>query len=417
MKSWRGIGLMSGTSLDGVDLAYCEFSESDVSESDGSESDGKWSFELLIGETVPLDEKWVARLAYLDQVDARTYARTDVYWGHHLGRLVADFIQRHGIQPQFVASHGQTIFHEPDKNYTAQIGDGETMVSYLPCPLVSNLRNKDVAMGGQGAPLVPFGERMLWPEVRWFLNLGGIANLSRISRTGDSMAFDVTACNMAMNWLTRQLEPAVSFDRDGAIAAGGTLHEGLFAALEGLPYYQLSPPKSLGTEWFVSAVLPLLADESIPVADRLHTYARHLVGRLVADLSRYGAATGESGGDGPPGISGLEGEGVKTGTSGREVEGASLGGTATEPLLVTGGGAHNVYLMQCLRDAVTPLGIELVDCTKEVIDFKEAIVFAFLGLMTLTGRANTLPGVTGASQPVAGGSIHLPPTGGFSLLD
>lgn len=389
MNSWRGIGLMSGTSLDGVDLAYCEFSE----------DDGRWSFELLVGETVPMDEKWVARLAYLDQVDARTYARTHVYWGHHLGRLVADFIQRHQIQPQYVASHGQTIFHEPDRNYTAQIGDGETMVSYLPCPLVANLRNKDVAMGGQGAPLVPYGERLLWSDVRWFLNLGGIANLSRISKSGNSMAFDVTACNMAMNWLCRQLEPALDYDKDGVIAANGAFNEELFANLEALPYYQQAPPKSLGTEWFVASVLPLLQNESIPVADRLHTYVRHLVARLVVDLNRYGSGPAES-------------------NSGTDLPGSGSynSGSSIEPLLITGGGAHNAYLINCLREAVAPLGIELVEASQEVIDFKEAIIFAFLGLMTLTGRPNTLSSVTGASQPVLGGSIHLPPRGGISLL-
>lgn len=368
MKTWRGIGLMSGTSLDGIDLAFCKFSQ---------END-RWSFELLTGETIPLDEKWVSRLIHLDQVDARTYARTHVYWGHHLGKVVSDFIKRHAIKPQYVASHGQTIFHEPDRNYTAQIGDGETMVSYLNCPLVSNLRNKDVAMGGQGAPLVPFGERMLWPDVRWFLNLGGIANLSRISKIGDSMAYDVGAINMALNSLTRMLEPPLPYDPDGQIAASGSLDTDLMAALEALPYYQQSPPKSLGTEWFDANVLPLLRNDAITVPDRLHTYVQHLAGRLAADLARHGA---------------------------RE-----------ESLLVTGGGAHNGFLMATLREALAPIGVEIVATSKTVIDFKEAIVFGFLGLMTLLGHPNTLSGVTGASQPVAGGSIHLPAAGGFSIL-
>ncbi len=398
MNTWCGIGLMSGTSLDGVDLAYCEFSE----------SCGKWSFELLIGETVPLDEKWLARLAYLDEVNARVYARTHVYWGHHLGRLVKDFIQRHQLQPQFVASHGQTIFHEPDRNYTAQIGDGETMVSYLPCPLVSNLRNKDVALGGQGAPLVPFGELKLWPDVQWFLNLGGIANLTHISQTGESIAFDVGACNMAMNWMAQQSNPAVPYDKGGAIAAEGSLDQRLFAALESLPYYTQTPPKSLGKEWFVSTVLPLLQDESVLLADRLHTYVQHLVARLYADLdlSKRSAEKHLS--------SELRKDQFVAGFKGGNL-GEGLGHFA-ERLMVTGGGAHNTYLMQRLREAVDPLEIEIVEIAPDIIDYKEAIVFALLGLMVLIGRPNTLPGVTGASQPVTGGSIHLPNSGGFPLL-
>ena len=368
MKRWHGIGMMSGTSLDGVDLAYCEFSL----------DDGEWSYRLLRAETIPLSEKWKARLAHLDQVDARTYARTHVYWGRELGLMARFFISRYGLDPQFVACHGQTIFHEPDKNYTAQIGDGETMVAFLNCPLVTNLRNKDVALGGQGAPLVPFGERMLWPEAKWFLNLGGIANLSRISANGDSLAYDVTAANMALNWLARNLDPPRYFDRDGEVAASGSLDPELLARLNGLPYFDAPPPKSLGTEWFEAAVLPLLRDDSIPVADRMHTYVHHLTGQVARDMERFGAQGGA--------------------------------------LLVTGGGAHNTFLMQELRTALSPLGVEVPHLEAEVIDQKEAIVFAFLGLQVLLGQTNTLAGVTGASQTVTGGSIHLPPGGGPALL-
>jgi len=368
MKVYRGIGLMSGTSLDGIDLAFCEFKE----------SSGKWTFDLLVGETVPMDEMWQSRLVHLDQVDARTFARTHVYWGHHLGKTVAEFIQRYELNPQYVASHGQTIFHEPERNYTTQIGDGETMVTYLSCPLVCNFRNKDVAIGGQGAPLVPFGEQVLWPEVDLFLNLGGIANLSRVGDEGEVKAFDVAVANMAMNWLSRQLTPALAYDAGGNIARGGQVHSDLLHALDQLDYYKQSGPKSLGTEWFESNLLPLLQNSTLSLQDRLHTYAKHLVGQIEASVLQ------------------LKG----------------TGGT----LLVTGGGARNTFLMEILEDTLSKHGVTLVATTDEVIDFKEAIIFALLGLKTLLGQPNTLPAVTGGRQAVPGGSIHLPIQGWKKLL-
>lgn len=358
MKRINGIGLMSGTSLDGIDLAYCEFTE---------QASG-WRFELLAAETVAYDEQWYARLRCLDEQDARTFARTHVYYGHLLGRTLRDFIDRNELKPTFVASHGQTIFHQPEKNYTTQIGDGETMVSYLPCPLVTNFRNKDVAMGGQGAPLVPFGERHLFPDRQLFLNLGGIANLSFAGQ-----AFDVAPCNMLLNWLAGLLEPAQSYDRDGAAARSGQMDYALYDALEHLPYYEQSGPKSLGTEWFTAAVMPLVAQAESPIEDRLKTCVMHVVSRLTVAF--------------------------------REVNARNL------PLVVTGGGAHNSFLMEELQKSVAGLGIKIDALPRDVIDYKEAVIFAFLGLHTLLGLPNALATVTGAKRDVCGGSIHLPTSG------
>jgi anhydro-N-acetylmuramic acid kinase len=358
MKRYNGIGLMSGTSLDGIDLAYCEFTE----------DDDRWRFELLVAETIGYDEQWYARLRCLDEQDARTYARTHVYYGHLLGRTLRDFIDRNELRPQFVASHGQTIFHQPEKNFTAQIGDGETMAMYLPCPLVTNFRNKDVAMGGQGAPLVPFGERFLFPEHKLFLNLGGIANLSF-----EGQAFDVAPCNMALNWLASNLMPPLPFDQDGTLARSGEMEYELYGALEALPFYQQTGPKSLGTEWFAASILPLISNEAIPVADRLKTFVVHIVSRLTVAL--------------------------------RDLNARGL------PLVVTGGGAHNAYLMEELKKSISGLGIQVVQLPAVVVDFKEAIIFGFLGLQTLLGRPNVLASVTGAKTNVCGGSIHLPATG------
>lgn len=357
-KYFRGIGLMSGTSLDGIDLAYCEFAV----------DNSRWNFELLAAETIPYDEQWYARLACIGEQNAETYARTHVYLGHLFGKAVAQWIERNELKPQFVASHGQTIFHQPQRNFTSQIGDGETISSYLSCPVVSNFRNKNVALSGQGAPLVPFGERHLFPDVRLFLNLGGIANISY-----GELAWDISPCNMVLNWLARQLDPPQHYDADGATAKSGEMIDELFFALESLPYYAQKPPKSLGAEWFEAAVMPLLQDPSWSLADRLHTVTLHVVTRIVDACKSMDIRNTE--------------------------------------MLITGGGAHNAFLVGELEQALRHYGIRLQSAPEAVIDFKEAIIFAFLGLNTLLGRPNTLASVTGSDFDVIGGSIHLPPKG------
>ena len=349
---------MSGTSLDGIDLAYCEFSE----------YESEWKFELLAAETIAYDEQWYARLACLTAQDALAYARTNVYLGHLFGKTLAQFITRNELKPDFVASHGHTIFHQPEKNFTAQIGDGESTVAYLPCPLVTNFRNKDVAMGGQGAPLVPFGEKFLFPDHKLFLNLGGIANLSF-----EGKAFDVSPCNMALNWLCSTMEPPIPYDPNGEFARSGKMDYDLYAALEALPFYAKTGPKSLGVEWFNQDVLPLIANPEIPIADRLRTVILHIVSRLTVafrDLNAHNQA-----------------------------------------LIVSGGGAHNLFLMEELEKSIAPLGIKIESLPKNIVDFKEAIIFAFLGLQTILGRPNILASVTGAKLDVCGGSIHLPKDG------
>ncbi len=358
MKLYKGIGLMSGTSLDGIDLAYCEFSE----------KEGNWRFELLAAETIAYDEQWYARLACLDEQDGLAYAKTNVYLGHHFGKTLKEFITRNELKPDFVASHGHTIFHQPEKNFTAQIGDGETIVAYLPCPLITNFRNKDVAMGGQGAPLVPFGEKFLFPDQKLFLNLGGISNLSF-----EGKAFDVSPCNMALNWLCSTLAPPLPYDFNGELAQSGKMDYDLYAALEALPFYEKSGPKSLGMEWFNANVLPLISNDAIPVANRLRTFCLHIVSRLTVAFREIGAQN--------------------------------------QKLVVSGGGAHNTFLMEELQKSIAPMGIEFEHLNKDVIDFKEAIIFAFLGLQTVLGRPNILASVTGSKMDISGGSIHLPNTG------
>ncbi|WNJ21424.1 anhydro-N-acetylmuramic acid kinase [Pontibacter sp. G13] len=366
MKRYTGIGTMSGTSMDGLDLVACTF------EIDGDQ----YSFSVDHAQTVPFDEKWHARLYHLRDQSAEVYAKTNVYFGHWLGETIQSFIREFDISPDFAAIHGQTIFHQPNLNFTSQIGDGETVASYLPCPLVSNFRNKDIALGGQGAPLISLGEKYLFPDYPLFLNLGGFSNV-----TFGSIAFDLTPVNIVLNYLWSQREQVteVQFDEDGDFARKGSFIEPLFDALNELPYYHQAPPKSLGWEWVQEEVLPLLNHYPANLEDRMHTFTHHVVFQIARGLEQI------------------------------QAEGHSM--------LVTGGGGHNGFLMELLQNSLQPLQITISqDAPKQWVDFKEAIVFAFLGLRTLEGKTTTIQGVTGASQASVTGSIHLPPNGGYSLL-
>jgi anhydro-N-acetylmuramic acid kinase len=358
MNTYHGIGLMSGTSLDGVDIAFCQFV---------IDRSGVWSYQIEKAVTRAYPEEWRRRLATVQDESAEIYARTDVEYGHHLGALLQDFIASHNLSPQFVASHGHTIFHQPGARFTGQIGDGETMAAYLPCPLVTNFRNKDVALGGQGAPLVPFGEEHLFPDTRLFLNLGGFSNLSH-----DGAALDVSPCNFALNWAVRELDPSLEFDPDGQNAREGKLLPDLLKKLNALDYYHRPAPKSLGREWFEEHFLPLLTEPARTAPrDVLHTLCEHIAEQIF-----------------------------------RAAEATKIRDAA---IIVTGGGSNNRFLADLLEEKLGRLGITFSDATSAyMIDYKEALIFAFLGLHVLVGRSNTLPKATGARAPSPAGSIHLP---------
>ncbi|MEZ4828141.1 MAG: anhydro-N-acetylmuramic acid kinase [Bacteroidia bacterium] len=364
--TYRGIGVMSGTSMDALDLAWCTFTEEEK----------RYTFSLDLAEAIPIEPEWKARLIHLPSQSAEVFAKTHVYFGHWMGKTIRSFIDRHNLSPDFVAAHGQTIFHRPYKTYTVQIGDGETVVSYLPCPLVTNFRNKDVALGGEGAPLVPIGEKFLFPDHELFLNLGGISNLSYQGK-----AFDISPCNLLLNhiYTSRFPEHITDFDPEGNYARKGMLHTDLLEALDHLDFYSQPYPKSLGWEWVEEVVLPLIDQYNYPPEDILHTCTHHIAGQIAAAVHAVGAKS--------------------------------------RKMLTTGGGRHNLFLVECLEKSLRPVDVTLdTGVSDEIVDFKEAIVFGFLGLRTLTGKTTTLSSVTGAKSDLVTGSIHLPPGGGFSLF-
>ncbi|MDP5171165.1 MAG: anhydro-N-acetylmuramic acid kinase [Bacteroidia bacterium] len=361
-KIFRGVGVMTGTSLDGIDLVCCQFTV----------EKGQYQFVIEASESVGMDETWQSRLRHLPTQSAEILAKTHVYFGHYLGKTIADFIGHLDSPPDFVACHGQTIFHQPRKSFTTQIGDGETIVSYLPCPLITNFRNKDVALKGEGAPLVPLGEQYLFPDHELFLNLGGICNL-----TWKGQAFDITACNLVLNHVFRKWFEG-EYDPAGQVAASGKVDSQLARALDGLKYYQLPAPKSLGWEWVEGAMLPLVSRSEANPEDILHTLTIHIAGQIARSIYQ-----------------------LKPGA---------------QSLMVTGGGRYHEFLMSCLEQVLSPLEISIDTSTDPLwVEFKEAIIFAFLGLRAIEGKSTTLASVTGADMDVVSGSFHVPPGGGWTL--
>lgn len=356
------LGLMSGTSLDGLDIAYCDINGT--------------SFELLAAETYPYDQQWIQWLSTLEHATAYEYALVDVELGHYFGKMVNRFRKEHPGHVDAVASHGHTIFHQPNLGLTTQIGDGDAIAAETGLPVVFNFRNLDVALGGQGAPLVPIGDRLLFSQYDACLNLGGIANISyevtdpststraksdSLPNTPFREAYDICPCNMALNQLARLA--GKPYDTDGLLARKGTIKKDILNQMDALDYYRQPLPKTLGKEWFVANFLPLLYAEGVDINDLLSTTVEHIA-RQVSNA--------------------IKGRGLNT-------------------MLVTGGGAKNKYLIARLQAQIP--GCKITVPADEIIDYKEAIIFALLGYLRLNRRPNCLRSVTGARLDNCGGNI------------
>lgn len=348
----RILGLMSGTSLDGVDLALCDIDEG--------------GYRVVAAETIPYYEEWRKRLSTLEQASAYEYALANVELGHLYGRTINRFLAKHGLRADAVASHGHTIFHQPKLGLTAQIGDGDAIAAETGLPVVSNFRTLDVALGGQGAPLVPIGDELLFGQYDACLNLGGIANIS-YRADGKRVAFDICPCNMALNRLAAML--GYPYDKGGINARGAQVHTCLLHQLDTLEYYTATGPKSLGKEWFVDQFWPLVkgfigvVPSLSKVRDALATVSAH----IAMQIGRV-----------------LEAQGIGT-------------------LLVTGGGAWNSYLIEQIGEYRPSTAITVPD--ELTVNYKEAIIFALLGYLRLGGKVNTLASVTGAKCDSVGGVL------------
>ncbi|MFA6879652.1 MAG: anhydro-N-acetylmuramic acid kinase [Bacteroidales bacterium] len=366
-KGIKLIGVMSGTSLDGIDFCYVRFRNTE------SEGTGKWSYEILKTEDEPYPQELKNKLNTAQNFSALEYARLNSDYGLYLGTRIRDFMKRSGANPDFIACHGQTIFHQPEIQFTGQIGSGAGIAAKTGVDTICDFRTTDVALGGQGAPLVPIGDRHLFGDYDYCLNLGGFSNISFESfkesaggrRIATRTAFDISPVNYVLNYYMRTI--GKDYDRDGALARSGKICRELLDRLNNLPFYTQKGPKSLGREWVENDVIPLIESYKLPIEDKLCTFCEH-------------AAIQTSGN-----IKGKEGSGIST-------------------VLVTGGGAFNKFLMERFQANAPQCKYVIPDA--ETINFKEALIFAFLGALYVADIPNCMSSVTGAAYDCIGGALY-----------
>lgn len=347
------LGMMSGTSLDGLDLAVCTFEK----------KENTWEYNVHSSETIEYPLEWRKRLIEVEKSSALEFAIVHKQYGHLLGKMASSFIKDKKIKPKLIASHGHTIFHQPEIGLTFQIGDGAAIASETRLPVVCDFRSNDVALGGQGAPLVPVGDQLLFGDYRYCLNLGGFCNISYTSGN-QRLAFDISPCNMVLNHYSAKLN--LPFDINGEIASRGKCYKILLEKLNSIDYYNRQPPKSLGKEWVDKEFIPLLSSYPIAIEDTLSTLVEHISDQVAFACS----------------------------------------GPAVAKILLTGGGAHNSYLVSRIQKKVQH---QVIVPDTRTVDFKEALVFAFLGLLRYKEEINVLRSVTGGKTDHSAGSVYLAP--------
>lgn len=353
MKLYNVIGIMSGTSLDGLDICYCSFSLSNTN---------KWSFKINYSSTIQLNEHLKTKLSQAISFSGLDLALLNNELGNYIGLSINNFINEQNINRSdidFISSHGHTIFHQPEKKLTLQIGNGANISSITELPVICDFRTNDLSLNGHGAPLVPIGDQLLFTEYDYCLNFGGIANISFQSK--NKVAFDICPTNMVLNRLAKQL--GKEYDDNGDFSKSGNIDTKLLTQLNDLEFYQKLPPKSLGYEWVEQNIFSLLNDYNISTEDKLRTFTEHIAQQIAKHIN------------------------------------------PNSKVLVTGGGVYNSFLIERLKQISK--GVIIIP-PNEIIDFKEALIFAFLGVLRVRLEANCLKSVTGANQDNIGGCIYQP---------
>ena len=357
---YRAIGVMSGSSLDGLDIASVEFQE----------QGGKWTYEINEADCYPYTTEWTEKLKNAINLPAREYQLLHTAYGQYIGQEVNRFIESHQLHYKVavVASHGHTTFHMPASQMTAQLGDGAAIAAKTQLPVVSDLRALDVAFGGQGAPIVPIGEKMLMNDFTYFLNIGGIANISLNAE--EYVAFDVCPANRVLNMLAN--DAGKPFDEDGKIAASGNVHDELLNQLNKLAYYSQPYPKSLANDFGTDIVYPLIKSAGLSIPDAIRTFSEHVALQICNALSSLNIQQPVPG---------------------------------NKKLLVTGGGALNTFLVNRLSELLRVENIEVVVPDTKLVNYKEALIMAFIGVLRWRQEYNVLASVTGASRNSIGGAL------------
>lgn len=346
------LGLMSGTSLDGLDMALCHFKKA-----------SDWAFKIIAAKTAtytPIEKEFITSVPLMS---GQQLAEAHFNFSRLMAKHVNTFLSSQKTKPQFIASHGQTIFHRPDLGYTFQLGSGAALAEETNLPVVCDFRSQDVCLGGEGAPLVPKGDAELFSNYSTLLNIGGFANIT-FQHDLRNKAFDICPANMLLNCLVQ--EAGFMFDENGTLALRGKIETEFLGALNTIPlFYHQSHPQSLGREYFESHYIPVLEKyKPLSLENRLYSACEYISGHISSSIAQNHGN-----------------------------------------ILASGGGVHHPLLMKMIKEK----SCKVIDYSDDLIsDFKEALVFAFLGLLRWIGEPNTLTTATGARQNVSGGCIYLP---------
>jgi anhydro-N-acetylmuramic acid kinase len=362
MKTYNVIGIMSGSSMDGIDLAHCKITS----------DKGQYSYTIETCETYDYDEIWRLRLSQIRKTDALGYSKTDVFYGHYIGHLINKFIAKHNLSIDLVSSHGHTVFHYPEELITRQVGDGASISAICNLPVVTDFRSMDVAKKGQGAPLVAIGDQMFFNDYDFCLNLGGFGNIS--GKIGEyRVSFDICPANILLNRVARDLNQ--EYDHDGEIASKGNINYKLLENLNAIDYYSMPFPKSLNRDWINNELWQIVKEgDKLTPQDKMKTFVDHIGIQISKSLDYLSAKQ-----------------------------------SAGKRVLVTGGGAFNTVLMDHIR---THSEAEFIVPDEKLVKYKEALIFALMGVMRVENQVNIIKTFTGAKSNSISGALN----GDFSKL-
>lgn len=350
-SEYKVIAVMSGTSLDGIDIIYASYKYGE-----------DWKFKIHKSETIKYSKRWTLILSQLVNKSIDELHDIDKAYSEYLAHVILDFINKNKLKIiDFIASHGHTALHQPEKGLTLQIGNQQTLADILNEKVICDFRVQDVEFGGQGAPLVPIGDRLLFNDYHYCLNLGGFANIS-FELKDERIAYDICPVNIVLNHYVSKLN--LEYDDKGQLASKGNINEDLLFQLNKLNFYNQKPPKSLGLEWVESNIFPLIDSFNLEIEDILRTYVEH----VSIQISKV-----------------LEQEKTK--------------------VLITGGGVYNDFLINRIHHFSKS---EIVVPGNEIIEFKEALIFGLLGVLKERNEINCLKSVTGAEQNHSSGKILIP---------
>ena len=341
---------MSGTSLDGLDICYARYTYND-----------SWSFEIINAVTIPYSTKWVKTLKSLINKTTLEINKIDIDYTKLLSSLVIDFISKYNIPTiDAISSHGHTAIHKPEEGLTFQIGNLKILAELTNHTCVCNFRTQDVNLGGQGAPLVPVGDILLFNKYDFCINLGGFSNIS-FSKSSNVIAFDICPLNIVFNYYSKKL--GHDYDHLGSLASNGQIIKPLLEKLNSLNYYQISGPKSLGLEWVVENFHKTIKNYDNTIKDLLRTLVEHAVIQISKTLDQQGNGQ----------------------------------------VLLSGGGVKNTFFIDRLRHHSNS---KFIIPSKFIIDYKEALIFGFLGVLKLRNEINCMMSVTGASKNHSTGKVY-----------